>query len=662
MKRFDRLFEPILIGKTQIKNRIVMAPMGIEYMVDQDGSLNRRVVDYYLERARNDVGMIISGCIKVENEIEQLEECIPRITEIGLGYLGELCEAAHSFDVRVFLQLTAGFGRVTVPSTLRDKPVSASAIANYWDPNLPCRALSRAEVRKIVFAIGSTAEKLIIAGVDGVEFHGHEGYLFDQFATSIWNNRTDEYGGALENRLRFPIECLQEIRKRVGKDFPVQYRFGLKHYMKNINRGALPQEDFKEVGRDVEEGLQMALMLEAAGFDALHVDAGCYESWYWPHPPSYQEYGCMIDMSARVKKVVKIPVIGVGRLDDPELAARALADGKADMIAIGRGLLADPLWASKVRTGSVDDIRPCIACYDACFGNYSRMRPICCVVNPSCGRESSYQLVPTQVLKEIAVVGGGIAGMEAARVAALRGHRVTLYEKESVLGGMVNKVSVPRFKVSLKRLLVWYQRQLEKMGVEIVFGTEITPDFLEKKNPNVVLVATGARPIIPNLPGIEREKVISSVDLLLGKKQPGMHTVIVGGGLAGCEIAIWLAENGKKATIVEMLPQLMIGGVMVPYQVKQMILNLLDVNKIAVIKHAQVTEVTQEGVLLSQSNSRARELQADTVVLSIGLQANSHLYELLAKRFDCIYALGDCRQPKNIMQAVWDAYEVSRSI
>jgi 2-enoate reductase len=662
MKRFERLYEPIWIGKTQIKNRIVMAPMGIEYMVDQDGSLNRRVVDYYLERVRNDVGMIVSGNIKVENEIEQLEECTPRITEIGLGYLGELCEVAHSFDVRVFLQLTAGFGRVTVPSTLRDQPVSASAFANFWDPNLLCRALSRAEIRKIVSAIGSTAEKLIVAGVDGVELHGHEGYLFDQFTTSIWNNRTDEYGGPLENRLRFPIECLQEIRKRVGKDFPVQYRFGLKHYMKDINRGALPNEIFDEVGRDVEEGLQMALMLEAAGFDALHVDAGCYESWYWPHPPSYQDYGCMINMSARVKKVVKIPVIGVGRLDDPELAARAIADGKADMIAIGRGLLADPLWASKVRTGSVGDIRPCIACYDACVGNYSRLRPISCAVNPSCGRESSHRLVPTQALKNIAVVGGGIAGMEAARVAARRGHKVTLYEKDSVLGGMVNKVSVPRFKISLKRLLVWYQRQLEKVGVEIVLGTQITPDFLEKQNPNVVLVATGARPIIPNLPGIDREKVISSVDLLLGKKQAGMHTVIIGGGLAGCEIAIWLAENGKKATIVEMLPQLMTGGVMVPHQVKQMVVDLLDVNKIEVIKNAQVTEITQEGVLLSQSNSRVRELQADTVVLSIGFQANSDLYELLAKRFDCIYALGDCRQPKNIMQAVWDAYEVSRSI
>jgi 2-enoate reductase len=200
------------------------------------------------------------------------------------------------------------------------------------------------------------------------------------------------------------------------------------------------------------------------------------------------------------------------------------------------------------------------------------------------------------------------------------------------------------------------------MGVEIVFGTEITPDFLEKQNPSVVLVATGARPMIPSLPGIDREKVISSVDLLLGKKEAGMHTVIIGGGLAGCEIAIWLAENGKKATIVEMLPELMIGGVMVPYQVKQMILDLLDVNRIEVIKNAQITEVTQEGVLLSQSNSRLRELRASTVVLSIGLQPNSHLYELLAERFDCVYALGDCRQPKNVMQAVWDAYEVSRSI
>jgi len=340
MKTFERLFDPIRIGRVEIKNRIAMAPMGLEYMVDSDGGFNRRVADYYLERARNEVGLIITGCTKVENDVESLEEGVPQITGGGIGYLGELCEAAHSYGARVFVQLTAGFGRVAFPSVLRAEPVAPSAVASFWDGGLMCRELATAEVEKIVAAFGRTAEALLIAGVDGVEFHGHEGYLFDQFTTSIWNRRSDKYGGSLENRLRFPIECLQEIRRRVGRRLALQYRFGLKHYIKGLHRGALPGETFQEAGRDVQEGLEMARMLEAAGFDALHVDAGCYDSWYWPHPPIYQQHGCMRDMARHVKDVVQIPVIAVGRLDLPRLAEEVVAGGQADMIAVARALLA----------------------------------------------------------------------------------------------------------------------------------------------------------------------------------------------------------------------------------------------------------------------------------------------------------------------------------
>jgi len=443
---FEALFQPLKIGKIKLKNRIAMAPMGIDYMVAPDGSLNRRVVDYYLERARNGVGLIICSVFKVENRIEALETCAPMIGEASLGYLGEICDVAHSFGTKIFLQLTAGYGRVTVPATLRGPCVSASENPNCWDPSLICRALSSREVGEIVSAVGDTAERVRIAGVDGIELHGHEGYLFDQFTSSAWNNRTDQYGGSLENRLRFPMECLKAIRSRVGSNMAVQYRFGLKHYMKDINHGALPGESFDEAGRDVPEGLEMAKILERAGFDSLHVDAGCFESHYWPHPPIYQKHGCMIDMAAAAKAVVSIPVIGVGRLDDPKVAQSAVADGMVDMVAVGRGLLADPKWADKVRSGKIEEIRPCVACYDGCFGNYTRVRHISCAVNPSTGRENDYRLIPTDNPLDVMVIGGGIAGLEAARVASIRGHRVSLYERDSMLGGLVRHAAVPEFK------------------------------------------------------------------------------------------------------------------------------------------------------------------------------------------------------------------------
>ncbi|MCP4686765.1 MAG: FAD-binding protein, partial [Desulfobacterales bacterium] len=441
MGEFDALFQPLEIGKVRLKNRIAMAPMGIDYMVNPDGSLNRRVVDYYLERARNGVGLIICSVFKVENRVEALEESAPMIGDGSIGWLGELCDVAHSFDVRIFVQLTAGYGRVTMPSVLRGPCVSASENPNFWDPSVICRALSVPEIQKIVSAMGDSAERARIAGVDGIELHGHEGYLFDQFTSSVWNRRDDQYGGGLENRLRLPIECLETIRGRVGGDMAVQYRFGLKHYMKDIDHGALPGETFDEAGRDAPEGLEMAKALERAGFDALHVDAGCYESHYWAHPPIYQKHGCMVDMAAQAKSVVSIPIIGVGRLDDPNVAASAVADGMMDVAAVGRGLLADPRWAAKVRMDEAEDIRPCVACYDGCFGNYYRVRHISCAVNPSSGRESAYRLTPAENPRDVMVIGGGIAGLEAARVASIRGHAVSLYEKEGEFGGVVRQAA-----------------------------------------------------------------------------------------------------------------------------------------------------------------------------------------------------------------------------
>ncbi|MCF8069220.1 MAG: FAD-dependent oxidoreductase [Desulfobacterales bacterium] len=663
MGKFDVLFKPLQIGKVKLKNRIAMAPMGIDYMVNPDGSLNRRVVDYYLERIRHGVGLIICSVFKVENEVEALEASAPMLEDVSLGYLGELCDAAHSFGVRVFVQLTAGYGRVTVPATLRGPCVSASATPNFWDRSIICLELSMEDVGKIVTAIGETSERIAVAGVDGIEFHGHEGYLFDQFTSAVWNHRTDKYGGSLENRLRFPIECLDAIRQRVGDRLAVQYRFGLKHFMKGINQGALPGEVFEEVGRDVEEGLEMARQLEQAGFDSLHVDAGCYESHYWPHPPNYQKHGCMVEMPAKTKDVVKIPVVGVGRLDKPEIAAQAVSDGKIDVAAIGRGFLADPQWADKVKSNQPEDIRPCVGCYDGCFGSYAKIRNISCALNPSSGRESAYRLESAKDPRNVMIIGGGIAGMEAARVAAIRGHKVSLYEKKTMLGGLVQQAAVPEFKKDLRRLQAWYERQIEKTGVNIFMNEEITSDLIRSKSPDVVILATGANAIVPAMiPGVDQDSVVTAVDLLKGEKTAGERIVIVGGGLVGCEMAIWLTDQGKQATIVEMLPALMTGGAHVPGQVKMMTMDLLTKCGTTIITDSQVCEFKPKGVLIDQKESGKKDIEADTVVLAMGMKSETSLADQAGDIADYVYRIGDCREPRNVMNAVWDAYEIARFI
>jgi 2-enoate reductase len=667
-KIFSKLFEPVQIGKVRIKNRIAMAPMGIlnPPMVNPDGSPTQRTVDYYVERAKGGVGLIITGAHKVENEIDVVRlGFAPMISPAMRSPYGEMSEAVHSLGAKIFIQLTPGVGRVLMPRhvdpTGRSKPVSASPISNCWDPAVICRELATEEVERIVKAVGDAAEIVKAAEIDGIELHGHEGYLLDQFATAIWNKRTDKYGGHLKGRLTFPIEILKEIKARVGKDFPVVYRFALKHYIKALRAGALPGEDYTEAGRDVEEGLEMAKLLEEAGFDALHVDAGCYDSWYWAHPPIYQEHGCMVDMAEKVKKIVKIPVMAVGRLDIPELAEKVVEEGKADIIVIGRGLLADPYWPTKVQEGRIEDIRPCIGCHD---GNQRMLqgKPLSCAVNPACGRERLYGLKTAEEARTVLVAGGGVAGMEAARVAAIRGHKVTLYEKGKALGGHLREASVPDFKKDLGRLNEWYKVHLSKLEVEVKLETEVTTDIVERENPDVVLVTTGSKPIIPDIPGIEKPNVVTCIDLLLSKREAGEFVVVLGAGLIGCETALWLAKQGRRITIVEMLPEPLITPPPLFNANKLMLLDLLALNKVKIEVNTTVQDIADDGIIAVNKDLKHNMTQADTVVLAVGLEPDDQLYKSLIGKVANLYALGDCQEPRRIMGAIWDGYEVARSI
>jgi 2-enoate reductase len=619
-------------------------------------------VNYYLERARGGVGLIITSVFKVENEVESLTGNMMLVSNGALAPFAELAEAVHALGTKIFVQLTAGLGRVANPLRLQGPPVSASAIPSYWNPGITCREIKTEEVERLVKRFGDAAEVLAQAGVDGVELHGHEGYLFDQFTTAAWNHRTDKYGGDLQNRLRLPVEVLREIKGRIGKEFVVQYRFGLKHYMKALNSGALPGEKFVEAGRDIPEGLQMARILEEAGFDSLHVDAGCYDSWYWAHPPVYQKNGCMINMAAEAKKAVKIPVVGVGKMGIPELAEKAIAEGQADLIALGKSLLSDPAWVKKVQEGTPERIRPCIGCHDACMGRVTKGKPLSCAVNPATGREREYLLERAETVRKILIVGGGAAGMEAARVSALRGHRVTLFEKAKALGGHLLEASIPSFKKDVGRLLEWYRRELEILKVDIQLGTEASPELISREMPDAVILATGSKPVVPDVPGIREEKVATAIDLLLGKKNAGEKVIVLGGGLIGCETALWLVQQGKKVTLVEMLGELMIAGIPVQHMNRLMMLNLLKLHCVEVITHSSLLEVSDEGAILMDKDFRRKRIPADTIALAIGLKPEQELYQSLMGKTPNLYLIGDSRDARNIMNAIWDAYEVARMI
>lgn len=658
------LFEPIKIGKVEVKNKISMAPMGAFGLVDNEGCYNERALDYYVERAKGGTGLIITSITKVENELDKVRPgIVPVISTNPVRFLmmsSEMTEKVHAYGSKIFLQLTMGFGRSGAPGTLlAAQPVSASDIPNYWDPTVTCRALTTSEVEWIVSKFIESAEIAQKAGFDGVEIHAvHEGYLLDQFTLSIFNRRTDKYGGDLRGRLELPIEIVQGIKARVGHDFPVGLRYSVKSCIKDWRQGGLPDEEYVDKGRDLKEGIEAAKILEAAGYDELNTDVGTYDAWYWSHPPVYQKDGLYLPYTKELKKAVKIPVIVAGKLGVPEVAEKALEDGAADMIGLGRPLLADPYWPKKVLGGHDERIRPCIGCHTGCLGRGFEAKPLCCTVNPAVGRERSFEIKPVSTPKKVMVVGGGVAGMEAARVAALRGHNVTLYESTNDLGGEVIPGSVPDFKLDDRRLLAWYKNEMNELKIKIVFNTKVTEEFVDKDKPDVVILATGAKEIKMNIPGIEKDKVATAVELLSGKKKAEKNVLMVGGGLVGCETALYLAKQGIKVTIVEAKDNILSAGKPIPHMNKIMLIDLLKQNNVKVITSKSLLEVTDEGAVLIDSSFRRHNVTADTVAIAIGFRPDRELYNKLHGKVVDLYLIGDAYQAANIMDAIWSANEV----
>lgn len=662
--KYSKLFSPIKIGSITIKNRFAMAPMGPLGLADANGGWNQRGIDYYVERAKGGTGLIITGVTFFDQVVEKQDPTtVPNPLYKPVNFVKtsrEMTERIHAYGSKIFLQLSGGFGRVTIPTNVGDiPPIAPSAIPHRW-LDKTCRAITVDEIHAIVKQFGEAAFHAKRAGFDGVQIHAvHEGYLIDQFAISMFNQRTDEYGGSLENRLRFAKEIVEEIKKTCGDDFPVTLRFSLKSMIKDWRVGALPGEDFEEKGRDTEEGLKAAKLLESYGYDALDTDVGTYDAWWWNHPPMYQKKGLYREYCKMVKEVVDIPVFCAGRMDNPDMALEAIENGECDVIDLGRPLLADPDYCNKLRCGKITQIRPCISCHEGCMGRVASYSLLNCAVNPQAARERVNAYEPILKKKKVLIVGGGVAGCEAARVLAIRGHQPVVYEKGSRLGGNLIPGGAPDFKEDDIALADWYTNELNRLGVHVHLNTELNEEEIKTMDYDTVILATGSKPKVFSLG--DDLHTYTAEQVLLKQKDAGKKTVVVGGGLVGCETALWLAQNGIHVTIVEALDKVMAVNGPLCAANKEMLEALLPFNGVEIITGAKVTEFAN-GEVKVDTKEGSKTIMSDSVILSVGYKEENTLYNNLQFDIPDLYLLGDAKKVSNIMYAIWDAFEVANYI
>lgn len=662
--KYKSLFTPVKIGSVTMKNRFALAPMGPLGLSDAQGGFNQRGIDYYTERAKGGTGLIITGVTFSDCQVEtqSMPNC-PNSTYNPVHFIRtskEMTERVHAYGSKIFLMMSGGFGRVTIPTNLGEfPPVAPSAIPHRW-LDKTCRPLTKEEIRSIVKSFGDGAYNAKRGGFDGVEIHAvHEGYLLDQFAISLFNQRTDEYGGSLENRLRFAREVVEEIKSRCGEDFPVALRFSVKSMIKDWREGALPGEVFEEKGRDIEEGLEAAKLLVSYGYDALDTDVGTYDAWWWNHPPMYQEKGLYRTYCKMVKEVVDVPVLCAGRMDNPDMALEALEAGDCDIISLGRPLLADPDYVNKLRAGRYCEVRPCISCHEGCMGRIQEYSMLNCAVNPQAARERVTAYEPIVKSKKVMIIGGGVAGLEAARVLAIRGHKPELFEKGSKLGGNLLPGGAPAFKEDDLLLATWYTKQMALLQVPVHLNTEVKKEDVLAGNYDTVIVATGSTPKVFSLG--DDAHVYTAVQVLMKEKDCGDKTVVIGGGLVGCEVALWLAQQGKKVTIVEAMDRLLAVNGPLCHANKDMLERLVPYNGVDIITSAKVSAY-KDGILSMQCGEEEKTIPCDSVILAVGYKEENSLYHELEFDIPEIYLLGDAKKVANIMYGIWDAFEVANHI
>lgn len=648
MKAYPNLSKPIRVGSVTLKNRMFMAPMDTGFGNNAWGGFTREGVEYFVRRSRGGFGLLFSGGTSTDPEEGSTILSHPReFIQVGR----ELNERLHAYGCRMFMQLSMNVGRNGGLKT-------PSPLPTLGNPEVMTQALTVEEIRHKVESMGKAAKLCQEAGFAGVDIHAmHWGHLLDSFALSFMNHRTDAYGGSLENRLRVVKEIVETIKAQCGKDFPVTMRIALKSYMKGFNQASF--DGSGEVGRTVEEAVEIGKLLESYGYDALSTDAGTLDSFYYAMPPSYVSKGFTMDMAAQVKQAVSIPVLCGGRMADPALSEQAIAQGKIDAVVIGRQAIADPDYACKIIAGKPEQVRTCIGCNQGCIWGYSTRGKVGCAVNPQVGHEADWEITPAAVKKKVIVVGGGVAGMEAARVAALRGHDVTLYERSGELGGNLIPAGAHDFKAEVADLNRYYRRQMAQLPIDVRRNTEVSPAALRESGADAIILAVGSRPVVPSIPGMDDPKVLTAAQALLGSPV-GDAVVVAGGGLVGCETAYGFAKEGKQVTVVEALPQILSGDV--PSMNRQMLLDGFGYYEVKVLTGARLLAVTPEGVLLQTGDGAQERLPADSVVLSIGYRPHQSMAAQLAGCGAAVYEIGDGNGVGNILTCVREAFEVARNL
>jgi 2,4-dienoyl-CoA reductase-like NADH-dependent reductase (Old Yellow Enzyme family)/thioredoxin reductase len=630
------------MGPLRVKNRLVMAPMGSR-LANEVGGVSQRQIDYYAERAKGGVGTIIVEITGVDSPVGVASPKTLTIhDDIYTGGHNELTEAVHAFGAKIISQLGhVGRNRRAVYGA---QPVAPSAIPCKFFGVVP-RELTIPEIEDIVRKFIDAARRAKTAGYDGVELHGAHGYLIAEFMSASSNHRKDRYGGDLRGRMTFPLEIIGGIRKEVGPDYPILFRFSA--------------DEFIDGGMNLEESQKVGKILEKAAVDVLDVSAGTYDSMCRSIEPMSYDQGWKIYLAESIKKVVKIPVIGVGQIRAPEFAEGILEDGKVDFVALGRGLLADPYWPRKAKEGKGNDIIPCISCNDGCIGGRTfRNLHIRCTVNPTTGRERFVEsLKPVSKRRKVVVVGGGPTGIMAALTASTRGHRVTLFEKTNELGGQLLLAAKPPGKEKISWFRDYLLHQINQQGIKVEFGCPVTLETIVQEKPDVVILATGAIPLIPDLPGIKDQSVCTAWEILEGKKKvEDKMVLIVGGGTVGCETALYLAPNNKKVTIIEMLNDIALD---MEFLNRMDLMSKIQEANIEVLLERKVERIDSHGVALLNQEMKKEEVKGDIVVLAVGATPVNDLAKGLEDKVEEIHVVGDCYQPRKIFDAVYEGFRAA---
>ena len=647
-KKFNCLFQPAVMGNVRVKNRLIFPPCTTNF-AGASGEVTDRLIRYYAERARGGVGTIIIENTQVKYPEGKNVSCQLRLDNDKYvpGYQ-ELAEAIHTYGAKVIQQIHHA-GR-QVHNTEGVTPTAPSAIPCGF-LQVPVRELTNEEIWDLIERFSETALRVKKAGMDGVEFHGAHGYLIGQFLSPHTNQRVDEFGGTFDRRMKFLLEIIKRTREKVGPDFLLDLRYSV--------------DEFVPGGLTLEDGKKIATTVEVAGIDVLHVTCGIYESMPTLLEPMRFEEGWRIYLAEEIKKVVNIPVITVGQIKTPAVAEKIINEGKADFVALGRSLIADPEWPKKAAEGREDEIRKCISCNIGCIGgrvfNELYMR---CSVNAVVGHEREagwVNLIPAEKKKSVMVVGAGPGGMEAARIASLRGHDVTLYEKQASIGGQLKIAAAAPGKEKIGYITEYFKGQLNKNGIKLELEKEVDDELIKRENPDVVILATGAEPFIPDFSCVLSKKVVSYFDVLSGTVQvKGDNVVVAGGGMVGCETAVFLAKQGKKVTLVEMMQDLATD--MEPISRFDFLTDTMPKAGIKTLNRLTITQITDEGVTAVNPWGKKTHLDADSVVIAMGTKALENLEAKIDDHISEVYVIGDCAKPRQIIEATYEGARVARLI